>query len=29
MSITSVHMKALHYPLSAVSLVISAHTLVS
>ena len=27
MSITSVHMKALHYPLSAVSVVISAHTL--
>jgi MFS family permease len=27
MSITSVHMKALHHPLSAVSLVISAHTL--
>jgi MFS family permease len=27
MSITSVHMKAFHHPLSAVSLVISAHTL--
>jgi MFS family permease len=27
MSITSVHMKALHYPLGALSLVISAHTL--
>jgi MFS family permease len=27
MSITSVHMKALHHPLSALSLVISAHTL--
>jgi MFS family permease len=27
MSITSVHMKALHHPLGAVSLVISAHTL--
>jgi MFS family permease len=27
MSITSVHMKSLHHPLSAISLVISAHTL--